>query len=31
MELTDMLARDFPAEPMPVAHCLFAVFGRKGA
>ena len=29
-ELGQMLARDFPQQPMPVAHCLFAVFGRKG-
>ncbi len=29
-ELAVMLARDFPQQPMPVAHCLFAVFGRKG-
>jgi SAM-dependent methyltransferase len=28
-ELADMLARDFPREPMPVTHCLFAAFGRK--
>lgn len=29
-ELAAMLAQDFPQEPMPVAHCVFAVFGRKG-
>jgi SAM-dependent methyltransferase len=29
-ELAAMLARDFPRQPMPVAHCLFAVMGRKG-
>jgi SAM-dependent methyltransferase len=29
-ELAAMLAKDFPQEPMQVAHCLFAVFGRKG-
>ncbi|MGH6891629.1 MAG: methyltransferase domain-containing protein [Dongiaceae bacterium] len=28
-ELAEMLARDFPQQPMQVAHCLFAVFGRK--
>lgn len=28
-ELAAMLARDFPAEPMPVPHCLFALWGRK--
>jgi len=28
-ELATMLARDFPQQPMPVAHCLFAVYGRK--
>jgi SAM-dependent methyltransferase len=27
--LAAMLAADFPQQPMPVAHCLFAVFGRK--
>ncbi|HET6157743.1 MAG TPA: methyltransferase domain-containing protein [Dongiaceae bacterium] len=29
-ELAAMLARDFPDQPVPVAHCLFAIFGRKG-
>jgi SAM-dependent methyltransferase len=29
-ELGAMLAQDFPRQPMPVAHCLFAAFGRKG-
>jgi SAM-dependent methyltransferase len=29
-ELAAMLAREFPQQPMQVAHCLFAVFGRKG-
>lgn len=29
-ELAAMLARDFPQQPMQVAHCLFAVMGRKG-
>jgi SAM-dependent methyltransferase len=29
-ELGAMLAQDFPRQPMAVAHCLFAVFGRKG-
>jgi SAM-dependent methyltransferase len=28
-ELSAMLARDFPAEPMPVAHCIFALWGKK--
>ena len=28
-ELGAMLARDFPEQPMQVAHCLFAVMGRK--
>lgn len=28
-ELADMLARDFPQEPLQVAHCLFALWGRK--
>lgn len=30
-ELAAMLARDFPQQPIPVAHCLFAVMGRKAA
>lgn len=29
-ELAAMLARDFAQVPMQAAHCLFAVFGRKG-
>lgn len=29
-ELAAMLARDFPAEPVPVPHCMFALWGRKG-
>lgn len=29
-DLSAMLAQEFPHQPMPVAHCLFAVFGRKG-
>ena len=29
VDLAAMLATDFPQQPMPVAHCLFAVFGRK--
>jgi SAM-dependent methyltransferase len=29
-ELAAMLAREYPQQPMQVAHCLFAVFGRKG-
>jgi hypothetical protein len=29
-ELAAMLARDFAQEPVQAAHCLFAVFGRKG-
>ena len=29
-ELTDMLARDFPQQPLQVTHCLYAAFGRKG-
>jgi SAM-dependent methyltransferase len=29
--LAEMLARDFPQEPLQVAHCLFALWGRKGA
>jgi len=29
-ELGAMLARDFPHQPVPAAHCLFTVFGRKG-
>jgi SAM-dependent methyltransferase len=29
VELAAMLARDFRRQPMQVAHCLFAVFGRK--
>ena len=29
-ELAAMLARDFPQQPVQAAHCLFAVFGRKG-
>lgn len=28
-ELGAMLAAEFPRQPMQVAHCLFAVFGRK--
>ena len=28
-ELAAMLTQDFPDQPMPVTHCLFAVFGRK--
>ena len=28
-ELGAMLARDFPQDPLPVPHCLFAVMGRK--
>ncbi len=28
-ELAEMLARDFPAEPMPVAHCVSVAWGRK--
>ena len=28
-ELGAMLARDFPQDPTPVPHCLFAVMGRK--
>lgn len=28
-ELAAMLAKDFPRAPMQVAHCVFAVFGRK--
>jgi SAM-dependent methyltransferase len=30
-ELAAMLARDFPTEPMPVAHCVFATWGKKAA
>ncbi len=30
-ELAAMLARDFPAEPLPVPHCVFAVWGRKAS
>lgn len=30
-ELAAMLAGDFPAEPLPVPHCVFAVWGRKAA
>lgn len=29
-ELGAMLARDFPEQPMPVAHCVWVSFGRKG-
>jgi SAM-dependent methyltransferase len=29
-ELVDMLARDFPQQPLQVTHCLYAAFGRKG-
>jgi SAM-dependent methyltransferase len=29
-ELAAMLAKDFPQEPLPVTHCLYAAFGRKG-
>jgi SAM-dependent methyltransferase len=29
-ELATMLARDFAQEPVQAAHCVFAVFGRKG-
>jgi SAM-dependent methyltransferase len=29
-ELAAMLAREFPQQPIPVAHCVFAVMGRKG-
>lgn len=29
-ELADMLARDFPQQPLQVTHCLHAAFGRKG-
>ena len=29
-ELGDMLARDFPAQPLQVAHCVCAAWGRKG-
>lgn len=28
-DLAEMLARDFPHEPLQVAHCLFALWGRK--
>ncbi|HWB46988.1 MAG TPA: class I SAM-dependent methyltransferase [Hyphomicrobiaceae bacterium] len=28
-DLQDMLARDFPQEPLQVSHCLFALWGRK--
>ena len=28
-ELGAMLAQDFPQQPMPVAHCVYAAFGRK--
>ena len=28
-DLAEMLARDFPQEPLQVAHCLFALWGRK--
>ena len=28
-ELADMLARDFPQQPLQVTHCLYAAFGRK--
>lgn len=30
-ELAVMLARDFPVEPLPVPHCVFAAWGRKPA
>jgi hypothetical protein len=30
-ELAEMLVKDFPQQPIQVAHCLFAVFGRKGS
>jgi SAM-dependent methyltransferase len=30
-ELAAMLARDFPAEPLQVPHCVFAAWGRKPA
>jgi hypothetical protein len=29
-DLADMLARDFPQQPLQVTHCLYAAFGRKG-
>jgi len=29
-ELAAMLAQDFPGQPMQVAHCVSAAFGRKG-
>lgn len=28
-DLQEMLARDFPQEPLQVAHCLFTAWGRK--
>jgi SAM-dependent methyltransferase len=28
-DLAEMLARDFPQEPLQVAHCLFTAWGRK--
>lgn len=30
-ELAAMLARDFPAEPMAVPHCIFATWGKKAS
>lgn len=30
-ELAAMLARDFPQQPMPVAHCVFALWGKKAS
>jgi SAM-dependent methyltransferase len=29
-ELAGMMAREFPQQPLPVTHCLYAAFGRKG-
>lgn len=29
--LAEMLARDFPHEPLQVAHCLFTLWGRNGS
>ena len=29
-ELADMLAQEFPQQPLQVTHCLYAAFGRKG-
>lgn len=30
-ELAEMLTRDYPQEPLQVAHCLFVLWGRKAA